>query len=166
MQSKPGPGQQPQVFEVDAQATCSRPTLISADVVPTNPPLLARSDGGALAGGQGHRREGGRPAAAGQRPGDHQRRRSATTPGSRSRTYAGDRPARQRGHQVTFTPLCGALASNAQAADYVLLRARNRAAVELSRASCVNRSTHATRAPISRASARGARRWAAVALAR
>ena len=40
IQSKPGPGQQPQIFEVNLPTTIGAPDVVTADVVPTHQPLL------------------------------------------------------------------------------------------------------------------------------
>ena len=41
IQSKPGPGEQPQVFQVDQPTTIGAPDMVVADVQPTNLPLFA-----------------------------------------------------------------------------------------------------------------------------
>jgi predicted phage baseplate assembly protein len=46
IQSKPGPGQPPQTFELDSQATLQAPDVISADVVPAHTPLLGTNPDG------------------------------------------------------------------------------------------------------------------------
>ena len=121
VQSKPGPGQQPQVFELDAQASLGSPDAISAVVNPTSAPLLG-SDGGLWLSGK----------VTGVNAGD--RLLLANAQAITSQTIADyawinvtnvTPETDALGNAVTqinFTPISGALASNAQAADYVLLR--------------------------------------------
>jgi hypothetical protein len=123
VQSKPAPGQQPQVFELDAQATLQSPDAVSAVVVPApGAAPLQGSDGGVwLSGKVAGVSAGDRllltnaKAIAGQTPFDYV---WINVTGVAPKTD----PLGAAVTQINFATISGALASNAQARDYVLLR--------------------------------------------
>jgi len=128
VQSKPGPGQQPQVFELGAAgATVTAPDVISADVTVVAPNArLLPQDGSSwvwLAGNVTGINAGDRllliNAEALSAPSianiDYQ---WIMVSGTASQSDPLGNPVTQ----VSFTPLAGAIASGAQAASYVLLR--------------------------------------------
>jgi hypothetical protein len=129
IQSKPGPGQQPQVFEVDQPTTIGSPDLVVADVVPSNLPLLDASGGVFwLAAKVSSLKAGDRlllanaSAITAQTLGDYAWVKVAKlTPGTD--------PLGNTVTQVAFTTLSGKLAGGAQAADYVLLKSQQSAPI-------------------------------------
>ena len=123
IQSKPGPGQQPQVFEVDQATTVGAPDLVVADVVLSDLPLLGA--GGTtlwLAGKVTSLKAGDRllltkaTAITAQTLGDWAWIKVVKT------TPTTD-PLGAAVTAVAFTQLSGSLDAGAQAADYVLLKA-------------------------------------------
>ena len=122
IQSKPGPGQQPQVFEVEQATTVGLPDLVVADVVPSDLPLLDASGGAFwLAGKVTSLKAGDRlllanaTAITTQALGDWAWIKiGGTTPGTD--------PLGNTVTQVAFSAVSGSLASDGQAANYVLLK--------------------------------------------
>jgi hypothetical protein len=122
IQSKPGPGQQPQVFEVDEATTIGAPDLVVADVVPTNLPLLDASGGTFwLAGKITSLKAGDRLLLANasvivsQTLGDWAWVKVTST-------TSGNDPLGATVTKVAFAKLSGALAAGASAASYLLLK--------------------------------------------
>jgi hypothetical protein len=128
VQSKPGPGAAPQVFELDAPSQLQSPDIISAQVVPQNQFLLADAAAPTtantlwLAGTVGGVKAGDRLLLINA---------SATAAAPSVADYAWISVTAVRnttgplGDPVTalgFAPIASTLAANAQAADYVLLR--------------------------------------------
>lgn len=122
IQSKPGPGQQPQVFEVEKPTTIGLPDLVVADVTPSNLPLLDASGGTFwLAGKITSLKAGDRlllanvSAITAQTLGDWAWIKiGGTTPGTD--------PLGNTVTKVAFSTVSGSLAAGAQAADYMLLK--------------------------------------------
>jgi hypothetical protein len=122
IQSKPGPGQQPQVFEVEQATTVGLPDLVIADVVPSDLPLLDASGSTFwLAGKVTSLKAGDRlllanaTAITAQTLGDWAWIKiGGTTPGTD--------PLGNTVTQVAFSTVSGSLDSGAQAAKYVLLK--------------------------------------------
>jgi hypothetical protein len=129
VQSKPGPGTSPQVFELDSASQLQSPDLISADVVPTNQFLLANAAAPTaantlwLAG-----------KVSGIKPADRllliNAQALAGSPSIADYAWitvtATQNTTNPLGNAVTavsFTPIISTLAANAQSANYVLLRA-------------------------------------------
>ena len=127
IQSKPGPGKPPQVFEVEAPTTIGAPDMVVADVVPTNQPLLDASGGVFwLAGKVSSLKAGDRlllanaSAITAQTLADYAWIKIANlTPGTD--------PLGNTVTEVGFTTLSGTLAGGAQAANYVLLKSQQSA---------------------------------------
>jgi hypothetical protein len=123
VQSKPAPGQQPQVFELDQDSTVVAPDLISTVVSPGNLPLLA-SGGGALwlAGKVSGIKNGERLLLI-----DAAALTAQTVTGyawiSVTGTSPQTDPLSNAVTQVSFTAVTSSLGAGAQAAQYVLLRA-------------------------------------------
>jgi hypothetical protein len=124
IQSKPGPGQQPQIFQVDQATTIGTPDLVIADVVPANQPLLDRTNSTFwLAGKVTGIKAGDRlllsnaSAVTSQTVKDYQWINvTGTTPASD--------PLGNPVAQVAFTAVSGTLVAQPQAAKYVLLRSQ------------------------------------------
>jgi hypothetical protein len=128
VQSKPGPGQQPQVFEVDLPTTIGTPDMVVADVAPSNLPLLDPTTANTfwLAG-----------KVSGVKPGD--RLLLANVSAITTQTLVdyvwikiakltpGTDPLGNTITEVAFTPLSGKLADKPQAAKYVLLKSQQSA---------------------------------------
>ena len=122
IQSKPGPGQQPQVFEVERATTVGLPDLVVADVVPSNLPLLDASGSTFwLAGKVTSLKAGDRllladaSAITAQTLGDWAWIKiGGTTPGTD--------PLGNTVTEVAFSTVSGSLSAGAQAANYVLLK--------------------------------------------
>ena len=129
VQSKPGPGTSPQVFELDAASQLQSPDLISADVVPTNQFLLANATAPTaantlwLAG-----------KVSGIKAADRllliNAQALAASPSIADYAWitvtATQNTTNPLGNAVTavsFAPIISTLAANAQSANYVLLRA-------------------------------------------
>jgi len=128
IQSKPGPGKQPQVFELDADTTATRPDVVSARTIPANAPLLPAGGAKAvwLAGKVSGIKAGDKlllaPAGVlqGQPPSDFAWVSvTAIAPGSD--------PAGSAVTIVSFSVIAGSIAAGAQAANYVLLRSAQNA---------------------------------------
>ena len=128
VQSKPGPGASPQVFELDAASQLQSPDIISANVVPTNRFLLA--DAAApdaantlwLAGKVSGVKVADRlllisAKALAVAPSIADYAWIAVTAVQPASSPLGDAAT-----AVSFTPVASTLTANAQAADYVLLR--------------------------------------------
>lgn len=122
IQSKPGPGQAPQVFEVDKTTSVGMPDVVIAHVQPSNLPLLG-GDGATLwlAG-----------KVTGLKPADRlllinaqalktQKIVDFAWISVKSSAPMSD-PLGNAVTQVAFTMISGAIVNRAQAADYVLLR--------------------------------------------
>jgi predicted phage baseplate assembly protein len=128
IQSKPGPGKQPQVFELDADTRATSLDEVRARTVPTNAPLLPPSGANSvwLAGKVSGIKPGDKlllaPAGVlqGQVPGDF-----AWI--SVTATAAGSDPAGNPVTVVSFAVAGGSIAAGAQAANYVLLRSAQNA---------------------------------------
>jgi predicted phage baseplate assembly protein len=128
IQSKPGPGKQPQVFELDADTTAGVPDVVSARAVPASAPLFPASGATSvwLAGKVSGIKTGDKlllaPAGVlqGQVPGDFAWI-SVTT------TAPGLDPAGNPVTVVSFSIASGSIAQGAQAANYVLLRSAQNA---------------------------------------
>ena len=123
VQSKPGPGQTPQVYEVDKTTNIGAPDLVIADVVPKDLRLIGSDQVLWLAG-----------KVAGIKAGDRLLLVTAATLVDQSLgdyswigitgvTAAKD-PLGKPVTQLAFSSISGSLQSDAQAADYVLLRPR------------------------------------------
>ena len=122
IQSKPGPGQAPQLFEVDKTTAAGMPDVVVADVAPSHLPLLD-GDGASLwlAG-----------KVTGVKPADRlllinsQALNTQTIADfawiSVKATAPMSDPLGNAVTQLTFATISGAIAAGAQAADYVLLR--------------------------------------------
>jgi len=130
VQSKPGPGQAPQIFELDQAATLTAPDVVASEVVAKNQALLAdpaatRSDNTLWLAGK----------VAGLKPGEKllliNAKALAAAPeidGYAWIAVTGSRSAKTPlGEPVTalsFTPVASTLAAGAKAGDYVLLRSK------------------------------------------
>jgi hypothetical protein len=122
IQSKPGPGQAPQVFEADKTTAAGMPDVVVADVAPSHLPLLG-GDGATLwlAG-----------KVTGIKPADRLLLINAQALNSQSiadfawirvkRVVPMSDPLGNAVTQLTFSTISGAIATAAPAADYVLLR--------------------------------------------
>jgi hypothetical protein len=97
IQSKPGPGQQPQIFQVDQATTIGTPDLVIADVVPANQPLLDRTNSTLWLAGKVTGIKAGDRLFAEQRIGGDLANRQGLPVDQRHRHHAGERPARQPG---------------------------------------------------------------------
>jgi hypothetical protein len=122
VKSKPAPGQQPQVFELDQDSTVTAPDLISAVVSPANRPLLAPGGGALwLAGKVSGIKNGERlllidaAALTAQTVTDYA---WIGVTGSSPQTD----PLGNAVTQVSFSAVTSSIAGGAQAANYVLLR--------------------------------------------
>ena len=128
VQSKPGPGQQPQTFELDADTTVQKPDVVSAQTQPASQPALPASGHSVsatswlwLAGKVSGVKRGEKlllvksEALAGQTTTDFA---WLSVSGTAPQTDPTGKPVTQ----ISYKPLLDNLASNAQAADYVLLR--------------------------------------------
>lgn len=122
IQSKPGPGQSPQIFEVDQATQIGAPDIVSAQSVPTALPLLG-SDGSVWLAGK----------VSGIKPGDtllliNAAAITAQTVNDyvwisvKAATPAQD-PLGNDVTDLSFSTITGTLASGAQAGDYLLLKA-------------------------------------------
>jgi hypothetical protein len=122
IQSKPGPGQAPQLFEVDKTTAAGMPDVVVADVAPSHLPLLD-GDGASLwlAG-----------KVTGVKPADrllliNSQALNTQTIGdfawiSVKATAPMSDPLGNAVTQLTFVTISGAIAAGARAANYVLLR--------------------------------------------
>jgi hypothetical protein len=125
VQSKPGPGAQPQVFEVDQSTAVSLPDLVLADVAPKPTDLRLVGPGKVLwlVG-----------KVSGLKAGDRMLLVAAETLATQKLSNycwikltaiaAANDPLGNPVTQVTFTEVSGALATGALAPDYVLVRPR------------------------------------------
>lgn len=128
VQSKPGPGTSPQVFELDAASRLQSPDIIPADVVPTNQFLLTNASAPAaantlwLAG-----------KVSGIKVADKllliNAQALAAAPSIADYAWITvtsvqptTNPLGDAATAVRFTPIASTLSANAQAANYVLLR--------------------------------------------
>jgi hypothetical protein len=124
VQSKPGPGQAPQVFELDKQTTIGAPDVVRADVVPSNTPLLDSTSTTLWLAGK----------IAGIKPADRLLLINAQVLTAQtiadyawikvSGTTAGSDPLGNPVTQLAFSAVSGSIASGAKAAEYVLLRSQ------------------------------------------
>lgn len=122
VQSKPGPGASPQVFEMDQPASVTAPDIISAVVSPTDLPLLPQGGGWVWLAGK----------VSGIKPADRLLliKASALTTQTIADyawikvtgTAAQADPLGNPMTQVSFTTVAGGISGDVQAADYVLLR--------------------------------------------
>jgi hypothetical protein len=122
IQSKPGPGQAPQLFEVDKTTAAGMPDVVVADVAPSHLPLLD-GDGVSLwlAG-----------KVTGVKPADRLLLINAQALNTQTiadfawisvkATAPMSDPLGNAVTQLTFVTISGAIAAGAQAANYVLLR--------------------------------------------
>lgn len=128
VQSKPGPGAAPQVFELDATSQLQSPDIITAKVVPKNQFLLANAGAPAaantlwLAGKVGGVKAGDsllliNSKALGASPSIADYAWISVTALQSATGPLGDPVT-----ALSFTPIASTLAANAQASDYVLLR--------------------------------------------
>jgi hypothetical protein len=123
IQSKPGPGQSPQVFELDQTVQIGAPDIVSAQAVPTSLPLLG-SDGSVWLAGK----------VSGIKPGDtlllinnaainSQTIADYAWIGVSAATPTQD-PLGNNVTDIAFTTLSGNLTAGAQAGSYLLLKAQ------------------------------------------
>jgi hypothetical protein len=124
VQSKPGPGQSPQVFEVDAATTVTAPDVISAVVSPTSLPLLPSGSlfvwlAGKVTGIKAADRQLliNSEALTAQTIADYA---WINVGGTSAQTDPLGNPVTQ----VSFTNPAGTISASAQAADYALLKSQ------------------------------------------
>jgi hypothetical protein len=127
IQSKPGPGEQPQVFEVDQATTIGSPDMVVADVTPSNLPLLDSSGSVFwLAGKVSSLKAGDRLLLANASAINAQTLGDWAWIKVTGITPATD-PLGNTVSKVAFSMLSGTLASGAHAANYVLLKSQQSA---------------------------------------
>ena len=124
IQSKPGPGKSPQIFEVDSPTTIGAPDIVTADVVPSRQPLLDTARSTLWLAGK----------ISGLKPGDRFLLiNAAATTAQTIKDYAwinltgtaaGSDPLGNPVTQVAFSSISGSIADGAQAKNYVLLRSQ------------------------------------------
>jgi len=124
IQSKPGPGQQPQIFELNLPTTIGAPDVVTADVVPTNQPLLDTTGSRLWLAGK----------ISGLKPGDRFLLiNAAATTAQTVKDYAwinltgtaaGHDPLGNPVTQVAFSTVSGSIVESAEAKNYVLLRSQ------------------------------------------
>jgi len=124
IQSKPGPGQTPQIFELDATTTVTAPDLIAADVDPSSKRLLDEHRSTLWLAGK----------VSGIKPGTRLLLINAKAITAQTiADYAwiniiavnpGTDPIGNAITQLSFSKVSGSIAADAQASDYVLLRSQ------------------------------------------